>query len=177
MGSWIHGFNDSISGKWDVDRFLGFMVSFIVLWFHGFMVSWLHALHLWAVRCWQASKFHGFDDSMSWEWDVDRFCGFMVSCTPFLDSEMLTRGLVSWFRELHLWTARCWRASEFHGFMVSMTPSLDSEMLTGFSVSRFCSTECTAHTYVCFLIFLTLIVFRACVWVSVCMCSVSVYMC
>ena len=80
------------------------------------MVSWFRPLHIWDIEMTIGFMF-------LW------FRGFIVSCTPPLDSKKLIRFVhsISGHRD----------DDRFHCFMVSSTPSLDGQNSTGFVVSWF----------------------------------------
>ena len=117
MVSWFHGFVHSISGRREVERFRGFVVlwfrplhlrdigmtiGFMVLWFPCFMVSFTPSLR------------HRNDD---------RFYGFMVSSTRYLDSKKPINFMVLCFRPLHLLDIQItigFMVSWFHGFVHSI---------------------------------------------------------
>ena len=86
----------------------------MVSWFHGFVVSWFHPIHLWDIE-----KTSGF--MVSW------FRGFIQSISGTSRSRQVSwfRGfVVSWFHPIHLWdiekTSGC-MFSWFHGFIRSIS--------------------------------------------------------
>ena len=108
------------------------------------MVSWFHDLSLRALYETKkpvnmVSWYHDFSQSVDSGKPIgfNRFCGFMVSSTPSLDSEKLTGFVVSSTPYLDSKKPIAemtigFMVSRFRGFMVSSTPSLNSEKSTGF---------------------------------------------